>query len=217
MNAPAPSKARRDEVIDALRRGTVPARGLARHAVGLDRFGPTIDEELARASAGGGVFKCIRGEWGSGKTFASRWIADRARRAGFVTSEIQISETETPLHRLETVYRRIPQSLRTSSMPASAFRPILDSWLFTLESDAVAADPSLEYANEASITTAVESLLERRLASVSSRTPVFAQALRGYRTAVISGDGATAYADAVAVYLGLGVSRLSNRGCTISF
>lgn len=100
----------------------------------------------------------------------------------------------------QTVYRRITESLRTSSMPASAFRPILDSWLFTLESDAVAADPSLEYANEASITTAVESLLERRLASVSSRTPVFAQALRGYRTAVISGDGATA--DGLATWMG---------------
>ena len=31
------------------------------------------------------------------------------------------------------------------------------------------------------------------------------------------GDGATAYADAVTVYVGFGVSRLANRGCTISF
>ena len=101
MSAAAPSKLRRDEVIDALRRGTVPSRGLDLLAVGLDRFGPTIDEELARASAGSGVFKCIRGEWGSGKTFAARWIADRARRAGFVTSEIQVSETSVEYRRVQ--------------------------------------------------------------------------------------------------------------------
>ncbi len=194
------SSRRRTEVIGALRRGTVPEAGLDLLAVGLDRFSAALDAELDIVAGGGAVFKAVRGEYGAGKTFFTRHLAEQALRRGFASAEVQISETETPLHRLETVYRRITESLRTSSMPASAFRPILDSWLFTLESDAVAADPSLEYANEASITTAVESLLERRLASVSSRTPVFAQALRGYRTAVISGDGATA--DGLATWMG---------------
>jgi hypothetical protein len=85
-------------------------------------------------------------------------------------------------------------------MAPSAFRPILDSWLFTLESDAIAADPSLGFADEASMTAAVDALLERRLASVSSRTPVFAQALRGYRRAVVAGDGATA--EGLAAWMG---------------
>ena len=43
---PSASKALRDEVVAALRRGTVPARGLDLLAVGLDRVGPTIDEEV---------------------------------------------------------------------------------------------------------------------------------------------------------------------------
>jgi Fur family transcriptional regulator, ferric uptake regulator len=33
-------------------------------------------------------------------------MQEQALRAGFATAEVQISETETPLHRLETVYRR---------------------------------------------------------------------------------------------------------------
>ena len=49
----------------------------------------------------------MRGEYGCGKTFFARWLADRARKLGSATSEVQISETETPLHRLETVYRRL--------------------------------------------------------------------------------------------------------------
>jgi P-loop Domain of unknown function (DUF2791) len=91
------SPARRSGIIDALSRGTVPARGLDVMAVGLDHFAEAVDDELARVAAGGAVFKAVRGEWGSGKTFAARWFAERARRAGFATSEIQISETETPL------------------------------------------------------------------------------------------------------------------------
>ena len=194
------SPRRRSEVISALRRGTVPESGLDLLAVGLDRFSGALDAELATVAGGGAVFKAVRGEYGAGKTFFTRHLAERAMRQGFATAEVQVSETETPLHRLETVYRRITESLRTSSMPPSAFRPVLDSWLFTLESDAIAADPSLEHADEASVTAAVNALLERRLASVSSRTPVFAQALRGYRTAAVSGDGATA--DGLAAWMG---------------
>lgn len=39
----------------------------------------------------------------SGKPFF--WCAKQSR--GLATSEVQISETETSLHRLETVYRRL--------------------------------------------------------------------------------------------------------------
>ena len=138
-----PSPRRRREVIDALRRGTVPANGLDLLAVGLDRFTPALDADLDAADGGGAAFKAVRGEYGSGKTFLTRYLAERALRRGFAVAEVQISETETPLHKLETVYRRIGESLRTASFPPSAFRPVLDSWLFTLDSDAIATDPGL--------------------------------------------------------------------------
>ena len=51
-------------------------------AVGLGRFADAVDGELDKVAAGGAVFKAVRGEWGSGKTFALRWIAERARREG---------------------------------------------------------------------------------------------------------------------------------------
>ena len=40
------------EIIDALRRGTVPARGLALLAVGLDSFEEAIDAELELMGGG---------------------------------------------------------------------------------------------------------------------------------------------------------------------
>lgn len=186
-------------MIDALRRGTVPATGLDLLATGLERFTPTLDAELDAVAGGGASFKAIRGEYGAGKTFVTRYLSERALRRGFATAEVQISETETPLHKLETVYRRVGEALRTASFPPSALRAVLDSWLFTLESDALEQSPALQ-PGSTELSQAVDALLERRLADVTASTPAFAQALRAYRSAVAEGDGA--HADALAAWLG---------------
>src|SRR5690606_3467200 len=132
------SAARRREVVDALRRGTVPQAGLDLFAVGLGRFETAIDDELSTAVSGGAVFKAVRGEYGSGKTFFARWLAERAKRRGMAATEIQISETETPLHRLETVYRRLVERMSTASYQPSALRDVVEAWFFTLEEEVLA-------------------------------------------------------------------------------
>lgn len=196
----AVSPRRRSEVVDALRRGTVPSQGLDLLAVGLDRFSAALDKELDTVAGGGSVFKAVRGEYGTGKTFFTRHLAERALKRGLATAEVQISETETPLHRLETVYRRVTESLRTASTPPSAFRSVLDSWLFTLEEDVLSTEPSLGDASPERLSEAVQELLDRRLADVTTKTPAFALALRAYHRAVSEGDGATA--DSLAAWLG---------------
>jgi len=178
------SPRRRREVVDALRRGTVPQNGLDVLAVGLDRFERALDAELGTVSGGGAVFKAVRGEYGSGKTFFARWLGEKAKQRGMAVAEVQISETETPLHKLETVYRRVCESLQTAELPPSAFRGVLDAWLFALEQEG-GAD--------------VDALLEQRLAAVSQVTPAFATALRAYRAATAAGD--TASAEGLAAWL----------------
>jgi hypothetical protein len=181
------SPQRRDEIVDALRRGTVPQSGLGDLAVGLERFEPTIDEELDRVRRGGSVFKAVRGEYGSGKTFFVRWLAERAKQAGFVTSEVQVSESETPLHRLETVYRRIVERLSTADEQVGAFRGVVDRWLYALEEEAIDAGEAVED-DEARLAAATDARIERRLGDVGSVSPAFAAALRGYRRAIQDGD-----------------------------
>lgn len=192
------SPRRRREIIDALRRGTVPQRGLDVMAVGLDRFESALLHELDLVSDGGAVFKAVRGEYGAGKTFFSRWLTETAKRKGFATAEVQISETETPLHRLETIFRRITENLETESTGASAFREVIDGWFHVLEEDAIAAGANPALRNE--ITQRTEILLEQRLASVSRVAPSFAAALRGYHTATMQGDVETA--DGLIAWLG---------------
>ena len=46
------SPQRRNEIVDALRRGTVPRRSLDAFAVGLEAFETVVGEELASVAAG---------------------------------------------------------------------------------------------------------------------------------------------------------------------
>ncbi|MFE4873616.1 BREX system ATP-binding protein BrxD [Streptomyces sp. NPDC056682] len=193
------SVARRREVIDALRRGTVPQAGLDLFAVGLGRFESALDADLATVARGGAAFHAIRGDYGSGKTFFARWLTERAKRAGLAAAEVQISETETPLHRLETVYRRLTERLATATHQPSALRAVIDSWFYTLEEE-VLDGGGLDEEDEAALFEAVTALMERRLADVARTNPAFAAALRGYRAAVAEGDAATA--EALIAWLG---------------
>lgn len=185
------SPARRHAILDALRRGTVPEEGLDALAVGLDRFASTLEEELRRVGSGGSTFKAVRGEYGSGKTFFCRWFTERARRAGFASSEVQISENETPLHRLETVYRRVMERLSTSAVPAGALRSIVDAWFYALEQDAL-DEPAVSGGDTAALERRTAELLTARLGAMGQQAPIFAAALRGYRQALADGDEARA-------------------------
>lgn len=185
------SPQRRQEVIDALRRGTVPRSSLDAFAVGLDRFETALDEDLRKVGTGLGVFRAVRGEYGCGKTFFARWLADRARKLGFATSEVQISETETPLHRLETVYRRLMERLSTVDTPQGALRNIIDGWFYALEED-VLAEGKVAAGDQQQLLTRTVELLEQRLHKITTAAPTFSAALRGYREAQSAGDKATA-------------------------
>ncbi|QBI18514.1 BREX system ATP-binding protein BrxD [Egibacter rhizosphaerae] len=185
------SPQRRLEIVDALRRGTVPERGLDVLAVGLDRFGPALDAELDQVAKGQAGFKAVRGEYGSGKTFLARWLGERARSRGFATSEVQVSEGETPLHHLQTVYRRLVERLATPDVHGGALRSVVDGWFFTLEED-VLADESVDEDDEEALLAATDALAERRLEAVTRQAPSFGAVLRAYRRAVAADDAATA-------------------------
>jgi hypothetical protein len=190
MTNPPVSPVIRQEVTAALRRGTVPRRGLELIATGTDRFTDVFDEELAAVAEGGSNFKAIRGPYGCGKSFTARWIQARALAQGFAVAEVQISENDTPLYQLETIYRRATEGLRTTEWQDGAFGNLLTVWLDTLEDEAIAA--GVDGDDQAAVAAAVGDLLETRLAAVSARNPQFAAALRAYHRCQVTGDPATA-------------------------
>jgi hypothetical protein len=185
------SPLKRREIIDALRIGAVPRRGLEHFSVGLSRFERAIDEELDAVASGRGKFKAVRGEYGTGKTFFSRWLEHRALEKSFATTLVQISETETPLYRMETVYRRAVEALQTREWSDGAFRSLIDRWFYNLEEE-VLSGGKIDLEDADAIARAVGDLLEQRLSIVSKTQPQFAAALRACHTARVKGDHATA-------------------------
>ncbi|MCP4663997.1 MAG: BREX system ATP-binding protein BrxD, partial [bacterium] len=184
------SRLKRLQIVDALRQGAVPKRGLELFAVGLDRFAEAVDEELDQAAITG-KFKALRGEYGTGKTFFARWLENRALAKGFATAVVQISENDTPLYRMETVYRRALESLQTREWSDGAFLQLIDGWFYALEDEVLAAG-RVDADDPAAVTAAVGELLEQRLAAVSATQPLYATALRACHKARVEGDAATA-------------------------
>ena len=176
----------RRDVTEALRRGTVPRRGLDLFAVGTERFEGALGEELDRVQTGGSVFKAIRGDFGCGKSFTARWYQQRALEAGFAVAEVQISQNDTPLHKLETVYRRAMEGLRTREWDSGAFRSLISAWLMSLEDEVI--DGGVSADDTTALSREVGRLMEGRLAEVSATQPQFAAALRACHEAQVRED-----------------------------
>ena len=183
------SPARADEILDALRRGTVPESALEAFAVGLDPYRDTLLAELKQAATGRGRFKAVRGDYGTGKTFFARWFQGLARAEGFASSEVQISEAETPLHRLETVYRRLIEHLMTEGGERGAMRAIIDGWFYALEEEVLTREGDCA---EDRLLQATDALMTERLRPIERQAPAFGACLRAYRRAVAAGDEALA-------------------------
>lgn len=97
----------------------------------------------------------------------------------------------TPLHRLETIYRRLTERLATSSHPPGALRDVVDGWFYTLEEDVLAAGGA-DPADAAALARETSDLMERHLGAVARTTPAFAAVLRAYRSSVLAGNIAEA-------------------------
>ncbi len=163
-------------IINALRRGTVPASGLYRFAVGLEAEEAAIREHLSLVSKNGADIRFIRGEYGSGKTFLIARALEIAGQYGFVTAKISISPT-TPLHKLRTIYQSIVHSLNAGG-EEYAFRSLLDAWLYSLE----------EHSADVDTASASEEEIEQALLEISRVSPGVAAVIRVYASSSAEGD-----------------------------
>jgi hypothetical protein len=180
------------QIASALRSGTVPRSGLHHIATGLEPLLEVFEEELAETAEGDGHgrSKWVRGEYGSGKTFATRLMCARARQKGFATSEMQVSINDTPLHKLETVYRRLIERLTTDADGENALKAVIDGWLFEIGEQVTRLKGLAE--SDPAFPDAVEKRLDDKLNQLGKEASPFALALRGYHRAMLESDFATA-------------------------
>ena len=171
-------------IITALRRGTVPAGGLERIAVGLNIEEEVIGRQLDYVSQGGGDLKFVRGDYGSGKTFLVARALEIAGSKGFATSHVTISSS-TPLYRIKAMYQQICTNLKTRE-EEHALKTIVDNWLFAIEERLMSvAGTNME---DAALEAATEREIEVALAGISAINTALAAALRTYYRANNAGD-----------------------------
>ena len=148
------SEQRRREVIGALRRGTVPSHSLDALAVGLGRFEGAIEKPSTRRLS---AKRCSRrsGVTRSGQDVLqplARHARPGARVRQFRDPDLQ---DKTPLHRLETVYRRLTEHLTTAEFAPGALRQVVDA-VYALEQDVLAEQQADSSPSEAELAKRVE-------------------------------------------------------------
>ena len=173
------SAQRRHDLLDALRRGTVPQSSLDVLAVGLEPFETALQSELDTAARSGAVFKRSRDT--ERKTFlggSGGWAArgSRAPRCGFGDRTPPVGSTapDGRCHGGRVVRRAV-----------------VDGWFFALEQD-VLAEGVIAEADGAALLARTNELMEQRLAGITRTAPGIAAALRGYREAIAAGERAVA-------------------------
>ena len=177
-------------IINALRRGTVPANGLTRIVVGLEVEEGVIGRQLDYVAEGGGDLKFIRGDFGSGKTFFVARALEIATDKGFATAHVFVSPA-SPLSKPKTLYQQICAGLRTNETD-HALKTVIDNWLFAIEERLISTGRETE--KETGLEAAVEKEIETALAGISETSTGLAAALRTYYLANNAGDFSTAQA-----------------------
>jgi len=121
-------------VIEQLRSGRVPKRGLDSYAVGIERRRSEMDRMLEMARVGEGVFKFLRGGYGCGKTFLARLTELHARRQNFATSFVGVSNNDLKFYKFVDLYQEIVSNLATKTCPdGGALADIIDRFVGELE------------------------------------------------------------------------------------
>jgi P-loop Domain of unknown function (DUF2791) len=154
-----------EHILERLRSGTVPERGLEAFAVGVDKQQTEIRRQLSLASSGEGVFKFLRGGYGCGKTFMSRLAVLEAQAQGFATSFVVVSDNDLHFYKFDDVYRKVVQELGTSSCPRGALGDIIDRWIAKVE-DALISGGADEESDE--FDDLVQQRMEEELASLTA-------------------------------------------------
>jgi adenosylhomocysteinase len=171
-------------IINALRRGTVPADGLGHIVVGLEMEEGVISRQLDYVAEGGGDLKFIKGDFGSGKTFFVARSLEIAAGKGFATAHVLVSPA-TPLSKPKAIYQQICANIRTNEAD-HALKTIVDNWLFAIEERLISAGGGGD--EDSILEAATEKEIESALAGISETSTGLAAALRTYYRANNAGD-----------------------------
>lgn len=99
------------QIIESLRKGSVPTYGASRFYHCRRVIRRIIDEDLSFTRSGGYSTKFFCGRYGSGKTLTLGVIRDKGHDLNFATSLVTLDPRATTFHKLEVIYRSVLDSM----------------------------------------------------------------------------------------------------------
>jgi len=109
------SKSEAVQVIEALRQGRPPQRGVDAYAVGNDKLMDSIVRFHLSGMGERGIIRFISGSWGAGKTHFFRQLRDVAYNNDCMVSSVELGKSEAPLDKFERVFYAIVRRVSTPS------------------------------------------------------------------------------------------------------
>lgn len=101
------------QIIESLRRGLPPQRGVKEYAVGHDKLTAGVKSFHFSSMDGQGIIRFVSGSWGAGKTHFFRLMRELAFDEGFLVSGVELNVNEAPLNKFEKVFFSIIRNVIT--------------------------------------------------------------------------------------------------------
>ena len=181
-------------ILQSLQAGVVPRAGLQHLAVGRVAEVRQALAELDVLRAGGGVFKVVAGDYGSGKTFFLSLVRQVALARGYLVADadlgpdLRLRGETRGLH----TYRQLLARLGSEGRPEGGALPlVLDRWADRVRAGAQARlGGTVPEGRSPALAAAVDRELRARLQPLADQPGGFAVAavLRHYYEAALAGD-----------------------------
>ena len=140
MNADSIRRNDRDAILQSLKAGVVPRRGLQYIQVGRAEEVKALVEDIERIKEGGSAVRFIIGEYGSGKTFLMQLVRSAALEQNLVTMHGDLA----PNRRLDSsqgqaraLYAELAKNLSTRAKPeGGAMRSVVERFVGSARKEA---------------------------------------------------------------------------------
>lgn len=127
-----------EQIIESLKSGVPPKRGVSLYATGTDFAEKVRDRHLSR-EINAGKIRFVGGSWGAGKTHFFRLLREYAFEQNLLVSSVELTSHQTPFNKFERVFFEIvrniasPTMYRTDDLSAAlpfgeVLREVLDDW-----------------------------------------------------------------------------------------
>lgn len=103
------------QVVESLRKGIPPQRGVDLYSVGNEKLMNGVKERHLKDISGIGIIRFVSGSWGAGKTHLFRQLREAAFQGDCLVSNVELDVSSAALNKFESVFAAIVRQISTPS------------------------------------------------------------------------------------------------------